>query len=326
MNYVASNRFKWEVGVVTSENYPVQIIECICYRNYHSGNKILRNTWDDGLWTTDYPASDRPFPKHFIIKWHSYNEDCFFEALIPLPSDTLVHYAKEYRKYYSYGPDLVAELKPGGLVSVWLSDGSRNGEKIELYSNFQGVEADLDERELIKGKEFTRKEWNDIITTRKYNWKIVPVIEELPSDNHIKRLEVDTYSNITYNCTSDLGYQEKDSSLTNPQVRYIPEEIKIKWQGSQRKSYSASLDFRAKEISDIFTELYKDADILQQSEIIIRFDRYFEEKQDSTDVKTISRRYADSEYYDAIITFRRGGKNLQINTKYGGYVITHSNE
>jgi|GEM_PF-4644495 len=326
MNYVASNRFDWQVGVVTSENYPVQIIECTYYNNWGYDNKILRNTWDDRLSTTDYRIRDKSFPKQFTIKWYSYYEDRFFEALIPLPSDTLNYYAKEYRKYYSYGQNLVAELKPDGMVSVWLTDGSRDGDKIELYSNFQGVEAESNERKLFEDEEFTRKEWNEIITTRKYNWKIVPVIEELPDDNQIKRFEVDTYANISYNCIADLGHQENDSSLTNPQVRYIPKEIKIKWQGNQDKSYSTSFSFHAKAISDIFTELYEDADRLQQSEIVIRFDRYFEEKHDSTDVRVISRPYAGTDYYDAIITIRRGDKNLLINTRYGSSVISHSND
>ena len=323
MSYVISNRFDWQVGIVTSENYPMQIIECTHYYNWRYDNKILRNTWDDGLSTTDYRMRDKSFPKQFTIKWYSYNEDRFFEALIPLPSDTLNYYAKKYRTYYSYGHNLVAELKPDGMVSVWLTDGSRDGEKIELYSNFQGIETDLDERELIANKEFTRKEWNDIITTRKYNWKIVPVIEELPDDNQIKRLEVDTYTNITYNCIADPGRRENDSSLTNPQVRYIPNGIEIKWQGNQGKSFSTSFSFQAKAISDIFAELYEDADRLQQSEIVIRLDRYFEEKHDG---RVLSRPYADTDYYDAIITLRRGDKNLSINTRYGSSVTSHSND
>lgn len=325
MIYVASKRFNWEVGAVTSENYPVQIIEGTRY-HYNHNNEILRDTWDNGVSKTDYyPASNTYLPKQFAIKWYSYNEDRFYEALIPLPSDSLNYYAKKYQKNYRCDPDLVAELKPNGLVSVWIKARYGSDEKFELYSNFQGIEVDLDERKLGTDEGLTRKEWNDIITTRKYNWKIVLVIEELPNDNLIARLEVDTYANITYNCIADLGYQENDSLLSHPQVRYIPNMIGIKWWRNQGKSYSTSLVFQAKAISDIFAELYEDADRLEQSEIVIKVDRYFKEKHDSTDVRVISRPYADTDYYDAIITLRRGDKNLSINTKYGSSVTSHSN-
>ena len=321
MDIIAYNRFDWEGGIVTSENYPVQIIECTRYRpDYH--HKIVRNTWGDRLNTTDYSTYEGRLPKRFDITWYSYNEDQFFEASIPLPSDSLDYFAKKYRKhrqdenkergFYSdyYTLILVAELKPNGLVSVWLTNGYRDGERIELYSDFQGIEANLDESELDLNEGFTRKEWNEIITTRKYNWKIVPSIEEL---RQIKEIDVSTYANVSYDCVAD-----------HESLKYIPNYIRMKWHGNEDKSYSTFIQFQTKEISHLFTELYEDADSLQQSEIIIRFDRYFKEKHDSTDVRTISN--PDKDYYDAAITLRMGGKSLQINTIYSGAVIYHPND
>ena len=317
MDIIAYSRFDWEVGVVTSENYPVQIVECTRYSpDYHQ--KIVRNIWGDRLNTTDHNAYDERLPKRFGIKWYSYNEDQFFEASIPLPSDSLDYFAKKYRKhsqnenkergFYSdyYTLILVAELKPNGMVSVWLTNDYRNGERIELYSDFQGIEANLDESELNMYEGFTRKEWNEIITTRKYNWKIVPAIEEL---HQIKEIDANTYANVSYDCVAD-----HESSL-----KYIPNYIRMKWHGNEGKSYSTFIQFQAKEISHLFAELYEGADNLQQSEIIIKFDRYFKEKHDSTDVRTISN--PDKDYYDVAITLLRGGKSLQINTIYSGAAI-----
>ena len=178
MSVILFNRFNWQGGVVTSVDYPVQIMECTCFWVNHTHNKIVRNTWD-WVETTEYSKREGSLPKNFEIKWYSYNEDRFFKASIPLPSDIMGHYAKKYRKqtqdenrsrgfysdsYYLY---LVAEIKPDGLVSVWLANGRRESERIELYSNFQGVEIDFDESKLDMDKGFTRKEWNEIVTDRK---------------------------------------------------------------------------------------------------------------------------------------------------------------
>ena len=76
-------------------------------------------------------------------------------------------------------------------------------------------------------------------------------------------------------------------------------------------------------ISQIFTELYEDADSLQQVEINIRFDRYFEEKHDSTDVRIISNPHSETDYYNAIITIRKGYKSMQVNTINDGRAIYH---
>ena len=333
MCYISSNRFKWKGGIVTSENYPVQIIYSTRYRSGYHHNKIVRNTWDDMVKTTDYPLYEEDFPQYFHIDWYSYNEDLFFEALIPLPSDTLGYYAKKYRKYHQdenerrgiytdyYSLTLVAELKPGGLVSVWLTDSNRGGERIELFSDFQGVECDLNESVLDLEEGITRKEWNDIITNRKYNWKLIPVIEGLLEDSQIKEIDLYTYANVKYYIyTAD---QKNDSSIIESQAKYIPNGIRIRWRGNQGESYSTSIHFQAKELSHIFAELYADADSLQQSEILVKFDRYFKEKHDSADVRPIPIR---SDYYDATITLRRGDKEFQINTIYGGDAIHHPND
>ena len=170
---------------------------------------------------------------------------------------------------------------------------------------------------------FTRKEWNEIVTTRKYNWKVFPAIEELPNNEYIIEMVVNSCANISYDCKTDYKDLEGDSSLTNPLSRYLPEYIRIKWRNSQKKSHSASLYFQTKEISRIFAELYEAADSLQQSEINIRFDRYFEEKHDSTDVRIISSPHSETDYYDAIITIRKGDKSMQVNTINDGRAIYH---
>ena len=334
MSVILFNRFNWQGGVVSNEDYPVQIMECTCFWVNHTRNKIVRNTWDM-VETTDYSKREDSFPKNFEVKWYAYNEDRFFEASIPLPSDTLVHYAKKYRKqtqdenrrrgfysdaYYLY---LVADIKPDGIVSVWLSNGRRDSERIELYANFQGIEIDFDESKLDMDEGLTKEEWNEIVTTRKYNWKVVPLIEELPGNAYITEMEVNSSANISYNCKADYENEDSNSSSTKPLLRYIPEHIRIKWRNNQNKSHSASLHFQTKEISQIFTDLYKETDRLQQSEISIRFDRYFKEKHDSTDVRIISNPNSETDYYNAIITIRKGYKSFQVLTTSDGRAIYH---
>lgn len=320
-------RFNWRGGVVVEKDNPIQISKCTSYDPQYHHNKIIQNTWDNVISSTDISQYKALLPENFSIEWFSYNENKHYKVDVPLPTELVLKTAKKYRSKEQienkkrgieldfYHLNFVAEVKHGGVVSIWLTDGHRGGERIELCSGVAN-EVELEWAEFDPECKFNRNEWVDIVKKR-YNWSIVLDISGLALIDPIKTLSVGTYVNIDYNFILDRNQDLITTKLNADTLKYIPESITVRWHNTQDQLYSLDLQFADREIIDAFAELYTSNDVFELTEIIVSvIGKDYNHLNQEISVTDVSR---------AAITLRRGRKVVKLNHVYGVDPIYHPN-
>lgn len=260
------NKYRWYPTESAPKLYPMEIIKGdLIFSDgtsiYIPDHKIVNNGWGETNSTYISGDEEKPIPVKLEVSWFSYAEDKFFSGAYILPYEKILLLFDEgfispvngNKTTYNR---IIVGLAPEGEISVWLT-----GEGVTTeVANFKAKETSLEWSTIIDNADISRKEYIDIVLEENVERSQLEEVktkgspaglwetyrQQTPWQIEVVGSEPFAMWVKTFNGEQEFfNFSNSDNSRAH---RSIPKNIKLNWEQTNQKKYTANIIFDEKEI------------------------------------------------------------------------------